>query len=367
MIPKSIKREHILEALNEIDKTGIPDKRASRKYNLEYRGKFYPVKLVISKAYKYVAGEELAPSRFDALEAVRYLKKLGFNVIEVPITHRGKYLAIVSTIREWMEKAPREDGVFHFPPNRKPKVSVLAPKDKCLIYLYDEEIFAGELVIKEAKEVTAQEFHQKYAHKAVEISGAPFPKGNDKIRIILYSKLIEYPIPLPKNLVPDIGPLGVFRLLKWENKGKALYETITKKIEQGHNELKEIIAKLGETLNFIAKKEYSDMQGLYRYDVVWLEAEELPPVKVFEIQKEASVDIALARLSHAYDIWRPQLYLIVTKEKDLKRAQKLVNPYLAGAFHRIKNKLIIITAYDVIKLWHNIKSYQKLLQQLAAK
>jgi len=100
---------------------------------------------------------------------------------------------------------------------------------------------------------------------------------------------------------------------------------------------------------------------------VWLEAEELPPVKVFEIQKEASVDMALARLSHAYDIWRPQLYLVITKGKDLKRAQKLVNPYLAGAFHRIKNKLIIITAYDVIKLWHNIKSYQKLLQQLTAK
>jgi len=112
MIPKNIKREHILKALKEIDETGIPDKRASRKYNLEYQGKYYPVKLVISLAHKYVTGEELALSQFNAIEAVNYLKKLGFNIVETPTTHKRKYLAIVSTLKEWLEKAPREDGVF---------------------------------------------------------------------------------------------------------------------------------------------------------------------------------------------------------------------------------------------------------------
>lgn len=39
MIPKNISREHIIRAIEEAEKAGIPKTRGSRRFLLEYRGK----------------------------------------------------------------------------------------------------------------------------------------------------------------------------------------------------------------------------------------------------------------------------------------------------------------------------------------
>jgi biotin operon repressor len=56
MIPQNITKEHILKAIQEIDKNGVPEERLSTKYYLQYNGKNYPPKYTISLANKYANG-----------------------------------------------------------------------------------------------------------------------------------------------------------------------------------------------------------------------------------------------------------------------------------------------------------------------
>ncbi len=57
MIPKNIKREHIISVIEEIKRDGIPKNRISKKFLLELNGKYYPPKYVVSLANKFVNGK----------------------------------------------------------------------------------------------------------------------------------------------------------------------------------------------------------------------------------------------------------------------------------------------------------------------
>ncbi len=81
-IPKNIRREHVLMAISEIDRNGVRKGRESRTWFLEYNGKTYPPKYVISLANKYANGAPLNPLSFTAQEAVTYLRKLGFHILK---------------------------------------------------------------------------------------------------------------------------------------------------------------------------------------------------------------------------------------------------------------------------------------------
>jgi hypothetical protein len=82
MIPKNIKKEHILKAIQEIDRIGTPISRSSKKFTLDYNGRHYSPKYVISLANKFASGKELNPSEFSGgNEANNFLKSLGFNVL----------------------------------------------------------------------------------------------------------------------------------------------------------------------------------------------------------------------------------------------------------------------------------------------
>jgi len=84
MIPANISFDHVLSAINDIDRsaTPIPNRRGSKRYNLLFNGKLYPPKYVISLANKYANGIELAPSLFSGGDDTnKYLEKLGFEII----------------------------------------------------------------------------------------------------------------------------------------------------------------------------------------------------------------------------------------------------------------------------------------------
>jgi len=82
MIPKNIKKNHILRALNEIDRNSIPSGRDSRKFQLERDGHLYPPKYVISLANKYANYEMLDSSQFGGgKESNSFLENLGFKII----------------------------------------------------------------------------------------------------------------------------------------------------------------------------------------------------------------------------------------------------------------------------------------------
>lgn len=80
-IPKEIRKEHIVEAIQYIDAHGVPEERASTKFNLVYNGNLYPPKYVISIANLYANGMELPPSEFSGgKESNDFLYSLGFLI-----------------------------------------------------------------------------------------------------------------------------------------------------------------------------------------------------------------------------------------------------------------------------------------------
>ncbi len=82
MIPKNITKQHILKAIAEIDRNGVPSGRDSTKFFLSIKGKSYPPKYVVSLANKFANGQELSPSVFNGgAETNGYLQLLGFQII----------------------------------------------------------------------------------------------------------------------------------------------------------------------------------------------------------------------------------------------------------------------------------------------
>lgn len=74
---------HILSALAEIDRQGVPDSARSTAYDLAYEGTLYPPNLVVSVAAKAATGESLDLGTFseeDNLRVVSLLRRLGFAV-----------------------------------------------------------------------------------------------------------------------------------------------------------------------------------------------------------------------------------------------------------------------------------------------
>ena len=83
MIPSTIERGHIIEAVQKIDSEGFPSHRGSNKFFLMFEGKRYPPKYVISLANKFANGAELDSSRFNGgQETNSFLKRLGFDIME---------------------------------------------------------------------------------------------------------------------------------------------------------------------------------------------------------------------------------------------------------------------------------------------
>ena len=80
MIPENIAREHLLAAITQIDKEGIPPRQDSRIYDLEYQGRRYPPKLVIRKANILANGEELWDFG-GGREANDFLESRGFQIV----------------------------------------------------------------------------------------------------------------------------------------------------------------------------------------------------------------------------------------------------------------------------------------------
>ena len=82
MIPSNITREHIIEAINEIRRSGVPSHRESVRWSLVYEGKQFPPKYVISLANKFASGRELDPFQFSGGdETNEFLKERGFEIV----------------------------------------------------------------------------------------------------------------------------------------------------------------------------------------------------------------------------------------------------------------------------------------------
>jgi len=82
MIPNNIKKEHLLDAIKEIGRDGISEGRESTKYDVIFNDNKYPPKLIVSIANRICNGSLLEPSDFQAKNAIHFLQKLGFEIID---------------------------------------------------------------------------------------------------------------------------------------------------------------------------------------------------------------------------------------------------------------------------------------------
>lgn len=83
MVNRQVTRQHILDALTNIDKNGVPANRRATKFNLYYNNRPYPPKYVLSIATKIATGKELEPSQFSGgAETNNFLSSLDFIILE---------------------------------------------------------------------------------------------------------------------------------------------------------------------------------------------------------------------------------------------------------------------------------------------
>ncbi|UFS69484.1 HNH endonuclease [Geomonas sp. RF6] len=82
VIPREIKRDHLLYAIKEIDSDGVPPERESTVWLLRHEGKDYPPKYVISIAGKYALGYEYSHEKFSGGPRTNsFLRDRGFEII----------------------------------------------------------------------------------------------------------------------------------------------------------------------------------------------------------------------------------------------------------------------------------------------
>ncbi len=300
-----------------------------------------------------------------------------------------KYGCIVLTTQEWFNKCLSTGcKVFHFPPGRSPRgIEKLADGSICLVLARPLPraprsmwAFLGEFTAKKIARVSANEFIKRYSKLAVEVSGSPFPRYRQWCWVIEFSGLIKYRVPVRLGECSDIAPLGRKPLSEWAISGFTLIRPEnTNAIINGirtkaghisaipsHDELVKMIRDIGEWLSFVVEVNEETPDKVYKLDVTWRDAPGHAPLKAFEVDVKGDVDKALARLSHAKDVWNcEQLYLVVSDEAKASRAVKLVEPFLKGSFARIKDRLTVLGSDDVINLYHSLSTWRELLVKLS--
>ena len=141
MIPKNITREHVLKAINEIDKEGIPPGRASKKFSILHEGREYPPKLVVSLANVYANGHPLDSSVFNGGEETNsFLKNLEFTIGETKSTSvaygaaKSSSMSPDSTRVKELFKELMSQPLQKFPRQRE---RLVAPKEQGVYVIYN--------------------------------------------------------------------------------------------------------------------------------------------------------------------------------------------------------------------------------------
>ncbi len=113
-VPTNITREHLLNAIKKIDDEGVEKGAQSSTYDLLFKGKKYPPKLVVSWANEFANGEVLERQAFQGglkSACFKVIKSAGFEIIE----KKSSILKIVDQfIRDTAEGSQKTK---HYPKN----------------------------------------------------------------------------------------------------------------------------------------------------------------------------------------------------------------------------------------------------------
>ena len=99
---EKITKEAVVQALLEIKKNGIPKNAHSSTYDILYKGKRYPPKLVMEYAYQHSTGKQITRNDFEGGEKTpcfNRLKELGFTIV-----HKEKNPNFYETLTKFLEQ-----------------------------------------------------------------------------------------------------------------------------------------------------------------------------------------------------------------------------------------------------------------------
>jgi 5-methylcytosine-specific restriction protein B len=92
--PTNIERQHVLQAIAEIDRDGVPPRGQSSGYDVIHEGRRYPPKLLVSIANRFANGVELDRGSFNGgagTLAFSLLERLQFTIEKKTDTFEGGY------------------------------------------------------------------------------------------------------------------------------------------------------------------------------------------------------------------------------------------------------------------------------------
>jgi hypothetical protein len=107
MIPKTIRKEHIIEAARLIDSSPVPKHREAKRYEVTVNGRNYPPKYLISIVSQIVTEHHLKPDEFGGGdEANGFLRRLGFavrRIADLAVVARPHRQHGVKIARAWLD------------------------------------------------------------------------------------------------------------------------------------------------------------------------------------------------------------------------------------------------------------------------
>lgn len=130
-----------------------------------------------------------------------------------------------------------------------------------------------------------------------------------------------------------------------------------------HDELVEMVRDIGVWLGF--KAEINHKIDNFWVDVAFFKGPRAGPYAVVEVHVRGDIYKDLAALKHAYDKYGSRPIYVIANE-DVDQVLKLVNEAMQGAFHEIREQIIIIRHSELVQLHNTLRNenIKKLINEL---
>ncbi|MCC6014040.1 MAG: hypothetical protein LM593_06730 [Candidatus Verstraetearchaeota archaeon] len=258
---------------------------------------------------------------------------------------------IVQGVKAWKRRTPISSG----------DIIVLVAKTKGESRKNWEAV--GEIEVIDIKKIDKNEYEEiKKKGRIYEPPIPDFSRGPIDISVVKNFK--EYPVKVKLSELCNVKTRRSKEpICKWAITGvtpidELAIQGIRKKV------LVKMIVELGKILGFHVTSEEETPDKLHKIDVTWRYPTENFPQMIFEVEFSSNLDIALAKLMHAFHIWHSNLYLVVADERKKEEAMKLVEPKLKSSFASIADKLTIVGTDDIIGLYKRALPIKELTKGL---
>jgi hypothetical protein len=288
--------------------------------------------------------------------------------------------AILLASEKWCEEASKgKIKFYHFIKPRRRSIRALGKGSVCVVLTKKTREkpsrFYGEFTVVSVRKVGADEWNDLIN------KGLIFSEEQERLRrgqerwIIEFEEFREYEVKVAKEELTDVRtrtsrrPISDWVITGLSYIDEHALQAIRSRAGRiiSHRSIVDMIKEIGEILGFRVKTEENTPDQVHRLDITWRDHPAHSPLKVWEVQTSGNVVLALARLRHAFDIWHPELYLVVADARTRERAENIVRPQIKGAFAEIEKFLTILGADEIVDLYNSLRPHRDIISKLVRK